>query len=66
MSVSYKNLWKLLIDRDMTKTELRLKTDISTSTLSKMSKNEYVSLEVLDRICSVLDCKLGDVIEFEK
>ena len=45
MAVSYNKLWKLLIDKGMTKTELRLKTDMSTSTLAKMSKNEVVSMD---------------------
>ena len=45
MGVNYKRLWKLLIDKDMTKTDLRKKTDIATSTIAKMSRNEFVSLE---------------------
>ena len=64
--VSYKPLWKLLIDRDMTKTDLRKETDIASSTLAKMSHNEYVSLEVLVRICKALDCELNDIVEIEK
>ena len=66
MGIKYKRLWKLLIDKDMTKTDLRKKTDISSSTLSKMRRNEFVSLEVLVRICSVLECELSDVAEIEK
>ena len=66
MGINYKRLWKLLIDKDMTKTDLRKKTDISSSTLSKMRQNEFVSLEVLVRICSVLECELSDVAEIEK
>ncbi|MBS4786008.1 MAG: helix-turn-helix transcriptional regulator [Clostridiales bacterium] len=66
MGINYKRLWKLLIDREMTKTELRQQTEISSSTLSKMSKNEYVSLEVLVRICCVLNCELSDIVEIEK
>lgn len=66
MSISYKPLWKLLIDKDMTKTDLRKETDIAASTLAKMSRNEYVSLEVLARICCALDCKLSDIAEIEK
>jgi hypothetical protein len=66
MGINYKRLWKLLIDKDMTKTDLRKKTDISSSTLSKMRRNEFVSLEVLVRICSVLECELSDVAEIEK
>lgn len=66
MGINYKRLWKLLIDKDMTKTDLRKKTDIASSTLSKMSKNEFVSLEVLVRICIVLGCELSDIAEIEK
>jgi len=63
MAVSYNKLWKLLIDKGMTKTELRLKTDMSTSTLAKMSKNEVVSMDIMLRICEVLDCNVGDVMD---
>ncbi len=66
MGISYKRLWKLLIDKDMTKTDLRKKTDIASSTLSKMGRNEYVSLEVLVRICDVLNCELSDIAEIER
>ncbi len=66
MDINYKKLWKLLIDKEMTKTELRMQTNIASSTLSKMGRNEYVSLEVLVRICCVLDCELGDIVEIER
>ncbi len=66
MGINYKPLWKLLIDKDMTKTDLRKKTDIASSTLSKMNRNELVSLDVLVRICCVLDCELSDIAEVEK
>lgn len=66
MNISYKPLWKLLIDKDMSKADLRAATDIASSTLSKMSRNEYVSLEVLVRICSVLNCELSDIAEIER
>ena len=66
MGINYKPLWKLLIDKDMSKTDLRKKTDIASSTLSKMNRNELVSLDVLVRICSVLDCELSDIAEIEK
>lgn len=65
-NVNYKPLWKLLIDRDMTKTELRAKTSISRSTIVKMTNNEYVALDVLVRICVALNCSLDDIIEIEK
>ena len=66
MNINYKPLWKLLIDKDMSKTDLRKQTDIASSTLAKMSRNEYVSLEVLARICCALDCSLSDIAEIEK
>lgn len=61
--LSYNKLWKLLIDNGMTKTEMRLKADISTTTLAKLGKNETVSMEVLLKICKVLDCNVGDIMD---
>lgn len=66
MSISYKKLWKLLIDKDMTKTQLREKAYIATSTLAKLSKDEQVSMDVLLRICKTLDCGLDDIVEISK
>ncbi|MBR1747594.1 MAG: helix-turn-helix transcriptional regulator [Clostridia bacterium] len=66
MAVSYNKLWKMLIDKGMTKTDLRLKTDMSTSTLAKMSKNEIVSMDIMLRICEVLDCNVGDIMDVTK
>ena len=66
MAVTYKKLWKLLIDQGMTKTELRLQTDMSTATLAKISKNEIVSMDVMLRICKVLDCNVGDIMDATK
>lgn len=63
MVLSYNKLWKLLIDKGMTKTEMRLKADISTTTLAKLGKNETVSMEVLLKICKVLDCNVGDIMD---
>ena len=63
MAVSYNKLWKLLIDRGMTKTELRLATDMSTTTLARLGKNETVSMDVMLRICKVLDCKFDDIVD---
>ena len=62
--ISYKPLFKLLIERDMTKTQLRLGVGFSTATLAKMSKNEYVSMEVINSICAYLKCRVEDVIEY--
>ena len=63
MKLSYNKLWKLLIDKGMTNTEMRLKADISTTTLAKLGKNETVSMEVLLKICKVLECNVGDIME---
>lgn len=63
MTLSYNKLWKLLIDKGMTKTEMRLKADISTTTLAKLGKNETVSMEVLLKICKVLGCNVGDIMD---
>ena len=63
MAISYNKLWKLLIDKGMTKTQMRFKADISTTTLAKLGKNETVSMEVLLKICKVLDCNVGDIMD---
>ena len=64
MSVSYKNLWKLLIDKDMLKKDLRTMTGVSTTTMSRLSKDENVSTEILSKICAALNCDVGDIMEF--
>ena len=63
MKLSYNKLWKLLIDKGMTKTEMRLKADISTTTLAKLGKNETVSMDVLLKLCKLLDCNVGDIMD---
>ena len=63
MAFSYKPLWKLLIDRDMTKKHLMQATGISKSTMDKMGRGELVSMEIIDRICDYLKCDVGSVIE---
>jgi DNA-binding Xre family transcriptional regulator len=64
MAVSYKKLWKLLIEKDMKKTDLRIKAGISTGALAKLGKNENVNTEILGKICKVLGCGVDDVMEF--
>lgn len=64
MAVCYKKLWKLLIDKDLRKTDLRSMTGISTSTLAKLGKDENVSTEILAKICLALNCDIGDIMEF--
>lgn len=66
MSFSYKPLWKLLIDYDMTKKNLMQETGISKSTMDKMARGEQVSMDIIDRICSHFDCSIEDVIEYIK
>lgn len=63
MAFSYKPLWKLLIDREMTKKQLMQATGISKSTMDKMAQGKNVSLDVLDRICSCLNCTIESVVE---
>ncbi len=62
MSFTYKPLWKLLIDRDMTKKELMERTGISKSTMDKMSSNKLVAMEIVDRICNYFECNIEDVV----
>lgn len=64
MKVSYKKLWKLLIDKEMNKTELRNATGISSATIAKMTNSEEVTMSVLTKICEVLNCNIGDVVDF--
>ena len=66
MAVNYNKLWKLLIDKGMTKTELRKIAEMSSSTMAKMSKNETVSMDVMLRICKVLQCNIGDIMDATK
>lgn len=63
MSVCYKRLWKLLIDKDIKKKELCEKAGISPSSLTKMGKGGHVTTEVLAKICSALDCTVDDIME---
>lgn len=66
MAISYNNLWKLLIDRGMTRTDLRIKAGLTTSAIAQLGKNEYVSLKVIEKICDALDCDISDVVTREK
>lgn len=63
MKISYKKLWVLLIQKDITKVTLRRELGISTSTMSKLNKGEEVALSVLLRICDYLNCDIGDICE---
>lgn len=64
MNVSYDKLWKLLIDKKMKRIDLKNTSGVSFNVLAKMSRNEFVSLESLCKICAVLTCDIGDVMEF--
>lgn len=63
MAVSYNKLWKLLVDKNMNKTDLRVKADIGTATLAKLGKNQPVSMDVMMKICGVLNCNIADVMD---
>lgn len=63
MAVSYKKLWKLLIDKDMKKKDLREAAGISTSSMAKLEKNENVTTDVLVKICKALNCDISDIME---
>lgn len=63
MSLSYNGLWKLLIDKNMKKKELGEAAGISNSLIAKLGKNENVTVEVLVRICTALDCQIDDIVE---
>ncbi len=65
MAVSYKKLWKLLIDKNMKKKDLRTAANISTTTLARLGKDENVSTEILSKICTALNCDVGDIMEIE-
>lgn len=62
--VSYKPLWRTLVEREMTKTELRERVSCSTSTLARLGKNEFVGLDLICKICKVLNCRIEDVVEY--
>ena len=63
MAISYKKLWKLLIDKDMTAAQLREKTGIAPNTMTKLRRNEEVSVAVLVKICTVLNANIGDIMD---
>lgn len=65
-TVSYKKLWKMLIDKSITKQELRRLCNISAGTMTKLNKGLEVSMSVLVKICTVLECDIGDICEVEK
>ena len=66
MSRSYKKLWKLMIDKEINKTQLTKKAKISTNAMANLGRNESVPLETLEKICTVLECSLDDIVEFSE
>lgn len=64
MAISYNRLWKQLIDKKMSAADLRKKADIAPNTLTRMRKDQDVSLQVLERICEILNCDFGDIVEY--
>ena len=66
MSVSYKKLWHLLLDRDMKKKDLAKVSGISPYTINKLNSDGNVTVEVIEKICLALDCKVDDILEFNK
>ncbi len=64
MALSYNKLWKLLVDKKMSKADLRKKADIAPNTMTKLRRDEAVNLAILGRICKTLECDIGDIMEF--
>ena len=65
MAVDYSNLWKLLIDKKMNKSQLKEAAHISTNAVAKLGKNETVSLDTLEKICIALGCRIEDIVDFK-
>lgn len=66
MTVSYKKLWKILIDKDMRKEDLRLAAGLTTTAIAKLGKNETVHLDIILKICNALNCDICDILEIVK
>lgn len=66
MSISYNRLWKLLIDKNMSVAEIRRFADIAPNTVTRMRKDQEVTMTVLEKICEVLDADFGDIVEYKK
>lgn len=63
MGLSYKKLWKLLIDRDMKKKDLQKLAGISSTSVTKLAKNENVNTEIIEKICAAMNCDVSDIME---
>lgn len=66
MAISYKKLWKLLIDKDLKKKDLQAKAGISATSITKLGKNENVNTEILEKICLALDCEFSDIMDLTR
>ncbi len=66
MTVNYSKLWKILIDKQMNKTQLREQAQISSNAIAKMGKGEKISMDTAAKICKVLSCDIGDIMEFNE
>lgn len=66
MAISYNRMWKLLVDKKMSKADLRKAADIAPNTMTKLRRDEAVNLAILGRICETLDCDFGDIVEYVK
>lgn len=66
MALSYNRMWKLLVDKKMSKADLRKAADIAPNTMAKLRRDETVNLAILGRICETLDCDFGDIMEYVK
>ena len=64
MSISYNRMWKLLVDKKMSKADLRKEADIAPNTMTKLRRDEPVNLAILGRICKVLECDYGDIMQY--
>ena len=64
MSISYNKMWKLLIDKNMKRKDLKEKAEVSQNVMARLSKNQAVTMETMEKICSALQCDIGDVMEF--
>lgn len=66
MAISYNKLWKILIDKKMSRADLRKAAEVAPNTMTKMRRDEPVHLHILERICMVLDCNFGDIVDYFK
>ena len=66
MTISYKKLWKLLIDKDLKKKDLQRISGISAASITKLAKNENVNMEIIEKVCLALHCDVGDIMEITK